>query len=36
MVGLEAATQLRNALKLKVLKLMKIKSKDVFCKEDDK
>jgi len=33
-VGLEAAIYVRNALKLKVLILMKTKSKDVLCKED--
>ena len=36
MVGLEAVNQLGNALKLKILMYIKLKSKDVYCKEDNR
>jgi hypothetical protein len=35
-VGLEAANQIRNALKLKILNLKQLKFKDVYCKKDHK
>jgi len=35
-VGLEAANQIRNALKLKILKFRQLQLKDVYCKKDYK